>query len=140
MFKRELSINLIKIIDQKNLTVESVSRLANLSRKYVSNIISEKQTPSIDVLENICSALQVEPNDLLIGEKSKQMGKSEPLEVTEIFKEAMNERYHTLCPRCSKPLVRDNQAYCDACGQRLSWRKFTNATVKSNEVENSKLR
>lgn len=129
MFRRELSINLMRIIDENNLTVKSVSELANLSRKYLSNIISEKQTPSIDVLENICSALGVEPNDLLISEKSKQMGKSEALEVSEILKERMTERYHPLCPACSKLLVRDNQAYCDACGQRLSWHNYSKAEI-----------
>lgn len=129
MFKRELSINLMKAIDEKNLTVESVSRLANLSRKYVSNIINERQTPSIDVLENICSALQLEPNDLLISEKSKQPGKSNALEVTEILKDKSDEHYSPICPCCRRTLSRDNQAYCDKCGQRLSWKNFLKADV-----------
>lgn len=135
MFKRELSINLMRIIDEKNLTVKSVAELANLSRKYMSNIISEKQTPSIDVLENICSALNVEPNDLLISEKSKQPGKSEALEVTQIIKNEYTAEYFSICPNCHKHLTRDNQAYCDACGQRLSWGNFTNADVI---IENQK--
>ena len=128
MFKRELSINLMKAIDEKNLTVESVSKLANLSRKYVSNIINERQTPSIDVLENICSALELDPNDLLIGEKSKLPGKSKALAVTQVLKiDDVNGL--PICPGCHKTLVRDNQAYCDACGQRLSWNNFLNAEV-----------
>ena len=128
MFKRELSINLMKVIDEKNLTVESVSKLANLSRKYVSNIISEKQTPSIDVLENIFSALELDPNDLLISEKSKTPGKSKALAVTQVLKtEEANGL--PICPGCHKTLVRDNQAYCDICGQRLSWQNFINADV-----------
>lgn len=129
MFKRELSIKLMKIIDEKNLTVKSASELANLSRKYMSNIISEKQTASIDVLENICSALGVEPNDLLISEKSKQPGKSEALEVTQIIKQENGLKHLPICPCCHKTLVRDNQAYCDVCGQRLSWHNFLNANV-----------
>lgn len=140
MFTRELSIKLMKIIDENNLTVKSAAELANLSRKYMSNIISEKQTPSIDVLENICSALGVEPNDLLISEKSKQPDKSKALEVTQIFKEKNSLNHLPICPSCNKMLVRDNQAYCDNCGQRLSWRDFSNARVKIEKLDVDKLR
>ncbi len=27
-----------------------------------------------------------------------------------------------LCPRCHIPLAREFMAYCDRCGQKLSWR------------------
>ena len=131
MFKRELSIKLMQILDEKELTVKSASELANVSRKYLSNIISEKQTPSIDVLENLCSALGTDPNYLLISEKSKQPGKSNVLEVTQILcdKKNLTSKHLPICPACHKPLVRDNQAYCDHCGQKLGWRNFTNATI-----------
>ncbi len=129
MFTKELSINIMKIIDENNLTVKSVSELANLSRKYLSNIISEKQTPSIDVLENICSALGVEPNDLLLSDKSKQPEKSNAMEVTQIIYCNTKNKHIPVCPSCLKTLHRDNQAYCDICGQRLSWQNFTNAEL-----------
>ena len=131
MFKRELSIKLIKIIDEKKMTVKSAAELLNISRKYLSNIISEKQTPTIDVLENICSGFGVEPNDILISEKSKQADKSKTLEVEQILcdKQTYNPKHSPICPNCHKSLIRDNQAYCDYCGQRLGWNNYLNAEI-----------
>lgn len=34
-----------------------------------------------------------------------------------------------VCPRCDLTLDREYQAYCDRCGQCLSWKKFSEATV-----------
>lgn len=30
--------------------------------------------------------------------------------------------YFSVCPKCGSILERDYQAYCDRCGQSLSWR------------------
>ena len=67
MFTKELSTKLLKIIDERRLTVKSLADLTNTSRNYMTNIISEKQTPTITILENICSGVGVEPNYLLLS-------------------------------------------------------------------------
>ena len=129
MFSNELSAKILKIVNERNLTLESLSEAAGLSRKFIGNIANRKQVPTLDSFERICAALQLEPNDLLLSEKSKQPGKSEALEVTQILKEESKGRHLPICPGCNKPLSRDNQAYCDSCGQRLSWQKFSTANV-----------
>ena len=129
MFSNELSAKILKIVNERNLTLESLSEAAGLSRKFIGNIANRKQVPTLDSFERICSALQLEPNDLLLSEKSKLPGKSEALEVTQVLKEESKGRHLPICPGCNKPLLRDNQAYCDFCGQRLSWRDFSNANV-----------
>ena len=30
------------------------------------------------------------------------------------------------CPRCSTPMEREYQCFCECCGQRLDWRTFQN--------------
>lgn len=30
--------------------------------------------------------------------------------------------YFSVCPKCKSAIERDYQAYCDRCGQALSWR------------------
>ena len=131
MFKKELSVKLLKIIDERKLTVKGLSELANLSRNYVSNIIDEKQVPTIDSLENICSGLNVTPDELLISDKSKMSDKAKPMPVTEVFctDDTFNTKHKPICPNCKKLLGRDNQAYCDMCGQRLSWHNYRNAEL-----------
>ena len=107
MFKKELSVKLLKIIDERKLTVKSLSELANLSRNYVSNIIDEKQVPTIDTLENICSGLNVTPDELLISDKSKATEKAKPMPVTEVFcaDETFYTKHKPICPNCKKLLA-----------------------------------
>ena len=36
---------------------------------------------------------------------------------------------YPLCPRCNLPMEREYQHFCDHCGQALSWKGFSRATV-----------
>lgn len=36
---------------------------------------------------------------------------------------------YPLCPRCNLPMEREYQHFCDHCGQALSWKGFSHATV-----------
>ena len=51
-----------------------------------------------------------------------------PLRVTRIFQTAYDD-YFPICPRCNKTLEREYQSFCDRCGQKLSWRRFSRAKV-----------
>lgn len=140
MFKKVLSLKLLKIIDERKLTVKSLSELTNLSRNYVSNIIDEKQVPTIDSLENFCSGLNVTPDELLISEKSKSPDKSKAMPVTKVFckDRTFDAEHKPICPNCKKLLWRDNQAYCDMCGQRLSWLNYSKAELVCKLPERDK--
>lgn len=51
-----------------------------------------------------------------------------PLDVTQIFVTFDDESF-PICPRCGISLDREYQSYCDRCGQKLSWRRFSRAKV-----------
>ncbi len=131
MFTKELSSNLLKILNEKKLTVSALSELTHMSRNHMNNIISQKQVLSVEMLENICSGLEVNPDELLLSDKSKQKDKSKPMKVTQIVcsKGSNNTMHSPICPDCGKKLIKDNQAFCDKCGRRLSWREYSKAEM-----------
>lgn len=132
MFRRELSQKILKLIDEKEMTLETLAEVSNLSRKFVGNIVSEKQAPTLDSFEKICAALEVTPDQLLLPEKANIPSKATAMCVRQVkcFEKLDGGFYcYSICPGCGITLERDYQAYCDRCGQRLSWREFSKAEV-----------
>lgn len=125
MFTKELANKLLKIIGERDLSVEAVAEASHLSRKYLGNIIKRRQVPSLYVFEKICTGLQLDPNDLLLNEKSKTAQKSQPMEVNKFL--CSDDIIVSFCPDCNRPLEREYQAYCDRCGRRLSWHQYSYA-------------
>ncbi len=130
MFTKELSIQMLKVIDQRKLTLEKVSEASGLSRKFIGNIVNGKQVPTLDSFEKICAALELEPNDLLLSEKSKASDKSTKC-VCQIYCKStpQAQKATPICPSCKSPLTSELQSYCDACGQRLSWKKYIHSDI-----------
>lgn len=112
MFKNQLSIQMLRAIDEKELTLETLSEAAGLSRRFIGNIVNGKQVPTLDSFEKICSALELEPNDLLLSDKSKKHNKSHPLRVTQVYcrKDAGGFSYIPVCPHCNALLESENQS------------------------------
>lgn len=135
MFTKELSTKLLKIIDERNMTLESLSEAAGLSRKFIGNVTSGKQVPTLNSFERICSALELEPNDLLINSKSKTTDKSKAMYVDTSYCNLKSNvvTYIPVCPRCNSLLDNDWQSYCDDCGQKLSWKRYTNSRVVTDK-------
>lgn len=131
MFTKELSIQMLKVIDERKLTLETLSEAAGLSRKFVGNIINGKQVPTLDSFEKICSALQLEPNDLLLSKKSKEPDRAEPMRVNMLYCDSIIDRqaYTPICPNCNSLLSIERQSHCDICGQRLSWYRYTESNI-----------
>lgn len=131
MFTKELSTQMLRIIGQRNMTLEQISELTGMSRKFVSNIVNEKQVPSISSLEKICAALELEPNDLLLSEKSKTLGKSEPMRVSKLYCDTKSHirSVTPVCPSCNSLLSSELQSHCDYCGQRLSWHRYNESDI-----------
>lgn len=131
MFVKELASNLLKVIDEKNMTLESLSEQSDLSRRFINNIIRGKQVPTINSLEKLCSALELEPNDLLINYKSKDKERSVAMSVNTVYcnKQETTFTYTPICPYCNSLLQNNWQSHCDNCGQKLSWKHFINSKV-----------
>ena len=52
---------------EKGLTQSKLAEEAEISNNYISNIENSHSIPSLETLVKICVALEVTPNDLLIG-------------------------------------------------------------------------
>ena len=131
MFSKELSAKLLKIIDERDMTLVSLAEASGLTREFIGKIASGKQVPTLNSFEKICSALELEPNDLLINDKSKNGEKSKAMEVNTAY---CNQKgniytYIPICPSCNTLLHNDWQSYCDNCGQKLSWKNYIDSTV-----------
>jgi transcriptional regulator with XRE-family HTH domain len=66
--RRNLARNVRQLRDLKGLSQEELSALAHIDRTYVSHIENCNYAATIDVLEELAAALQVDPADLLRGE------------------------------------------------------------------------
>ena len=137
MFSKELAANLIKIIDERNMTVESLANAVGLTREQITNIKNGKSVPKLTSLEKLCSALELNPNDLLLNEKSMQADKSRAMPVTLMYckEEDKVATYTPVCPSCNALLYTDWESYCGYCGQRLSWEQYVNSAVTYDKPE-----
>lgn len=131
MFSKELSAKILKLIDERNMTLEGLSQASGLSRRFINNVTSEKQVPTLNSLEKLCSALELEPNDLLISDKSKDKERSAAMLVNTIYCDNTKNisTYTPVCPCCNSLLQNNWQRYCDSCGQKLSWKHFLDSKI-----------
>ena len=64
---RLLAKRLSRIRREKGLTQAQLAEKANLTNNYISNIETQHSIPSLETLVKICNALNITPNDLLMG-------------------------------------------------------------------------
>lgn len=60
-----LAVNLRKLRAQKKLSQESLAALADINRNYVGMLEREQFAATIDIIEKLADALDVEPTTLL---------------------------------------------------------------------------
>ena len=58
---------LAKIRKDRGLTQEKLAEMTDLANNYISNIENNRSIPSLETLVRICAALEVTPNDILLG-------------------------------------------------------------------------
>lgn len=131
MFAKEFASNLLRVVNERNMTLVSLAEASGLTREYIGNIASGKQVPTLTSFEKICSALELEPNDLLINDKSKIGERAKVMRVNTVYCQRKGNviSYIPVCPCCNSLLPNDWQSYCDKCGQRLSWERYINSKV-----------
>lgn len=56
-----------KLRKERKLTQEKLAEMAGISNNYLSNIENSYSIPSLETLMNICSALDVTPDSVLLG-------------------------------------------------------------------------
>lgn len=57
---------------QQKLTQEQLAEKADISNNYLSHIETSRSIPSLETLVSICIALNITPNDLLLGSSDGQ--------------------------------------------------------------------
>lgn len=56
-----------EIRKEKGITQEKLAEKTDLSNNYISNIENSRSIPSIETLTKLCDALDITPNDALLG-------------------------------------------------------------------------
>lgn len=140
MFTKELSTKIEKLMEERKLTVESLATSAGLTREYVTKVKNGKQVPTLTSFEKLCSALEVEPNDLLLNKKSLQQSKAVAKRVNIMYcpKDKKGQTYYPVCPTCNALLYTDWESHCSFCGQKLSWVDFVNSQVTNDKPKRKK--
>ena len=54
---------------KKGLTQESLAEKTELSSNYISHIENSRSIPSLETLMKLCSALDITPDEVLLGTK-----------------------------------------------------------------------
>lgn len=127
MFSENLSVFLLQYCKRMELSQEKLAERCGVSVRYIGRIICRHSVPTITVLEKLCVSLHMTPNDLLLSMAIGSPSYRQPMEVT-TFYQLPGEDVYGVCPRCRAIIDREYQAYCDSCGQQLSWKRVSKAT------------
>lgn len=132
MFSDRLTEALLSICKLRNLSYEAASELCDISPRHFGDIIRKDAAPTITVLEKICKAFHVTPNDLLGYSRQQQdEGKTNVAEVKEAYCFHLQNKVAVcpVCPKCNHLVARDYQNYCGNCGQMLSWDDYDHVQI-----------
>jgi transcriptional regulator with XRE-family HTH domain len=62
-----LGERIAKARKERNISQARLSEKADMSNNYLSNVENSRSIPSLETLVKLCAALDVTPNDLLLG-------------------------------------------------------------------------
>lgn len=143
MSSGKLSVSLLKSCNVECMNYEQVSEQCDCSTKLFLDVVHMRTRLTLDAFEKICFCYGFHRTQESLSEIDPSRWKDEvcfriPMPVKEICVfprsscidiDADTMDAFPVCPRCGFTLEREYQAYCDRCGQCLSWNDFQNATV-----------
>lgn len=124
-YSKRLSLKISYLLSNSDLTVKELSELSGISTTTINNIIHQKQLPTLKTLERLCFGLSLSPNDFLCAGQIKIPDKFKSKFVNKIT--VFHFASFPLCPACKTTLEREYQPYCDRCGCKLNWQKYSTA-------------
>ena len=131
MFSDRLTEALLSICELRNLSYEAASELCDISPRHFGDIIRKDAAPTITVLEKMCAAFHVTPNDLLGYSGIPDDEEKDIAEVKEAY--CFHLQNHVavcpVCPKCHHLVAQDYQNYCGHCGQMLSWDDYEHVQI-----------
>ena len=133
MFLDTLSMNVLQLCDARNWSYEDAAERCDLSSRYFGDIARGQTAPSIKTLEKLCTGFQLLPNDLLLASPImvRELVFRVPLDVIQCrgYSGWFGFTTYPVCPRCRLTFEREYQAFCDRCGQRLCWKRYSKAEI-----------
>ena len=131
MFSDRLTEALLSICELRNLSYEAASELCDISPRHFGDSIRKDAAPTITVLEKMCAAFQVTPNDLLGYSCLPDNEEKDIAEVNEAYCFHLQNAVVIcpVCPKCHHLVARDYQNYCGHCGQMLSWDDYEHVQI-----------
>ena len=128
MFSKKLSTSVLRLCDSRNLSYEAASELCGLSPRYFGSIARGKTAPTVNTLQKLCVGFDRTPNELLgFSATDGDLSYRIAMQVMHYRQHLSCNRSCTIlpvCPRCHSTMEREHQAFCDCCGQKLSWDFF----------------
>lgn len=55
----------------RNMTQEALAEATGLTNNFISNIETGRSIPSLETISKLCNALDITPNDLMLGTSTK---------------------------------------------------------------------
>lgn len=52
-----------------------------------------------------------------------------PVNTVRVFPVRTDLMTYPVCPRCKQTMEREYQAFCNYCGQKLNWKRFSKAVI-----------
>ena len=133
MFSKKLSTSVLSICDSRDLSYEAASELCDLSPRYFGSIARGKTAPTVNTLQKLCVGFDRTPNELLgFSTSDEELSYRFAMQVMHYRQHLSFNFSYTIfpvCPRCHSNMEREYQAFCDRCGQKLSWDFFHYATL-----------
>ena len=131
MYSDRLTEALLSICELRNLSYEAASELCDISPRHFGDIIRKDAAPTITVLEKMCAAFHVTPNDLLGYSGIPDDEEKDIAEVKEAYFFHFQNKAAVcpVCPKCRHLVAQDYQNYCGHCGQKLSWDDYEHVQI-----------
>lgn len=133
MFSKKLSTSVLSICDSCDLSYEAASELCDLSPRYFGSIAHGITAPTVNTLQKLCVGFDRTPNELLgFSTSDEELSYRFAMQVMHYRQHLSFNFSYTIfpvCPRCHSNMEREYQAFCDRCGQKLSWDFFHYATL-----------
>lgn len=132
MFLDTLSTTVLQLCDLYQWSYEAAAEHCELSARYFGDIVRRRTAPTIKTLEKLCIGFRLSPNDLLItGVPVCELLYRFPMAVTQCcgYNSWFGFTSYPVCPHCKNTFEREYQAFCDRCGQKLSWKGFDKAEL-----------
>lgn len=77
-----MELRIKDVLKEKKVTVVSLAGMIGITQPNMSNIVNGKSTPSLETLEKIANALEID--------------------ITELFEQAKSDTASLTCPHCGK--------------------------------------